>query len=164
MSSLFEITTEFQRLYELATDEEIDEEAFAGTLESLIGELEVKSAGYVHVIKTLEMEEQKAAEVEEAFKRKKEIRQKRIKKLKDAVRDAMLLTDQKEIQAGDFTIKLKGNGGQQPLVIDKPEDIPDTCKIIKYENDNKKIREYLENHKDCSWAHLEERGKHIEIK
>ena len=41
MATLFEITSEFERLYQLATDEEIDEETFQGTLEMLNADLEL---------------------------------------------------------------------------------------------------------------------------
>lgn len=163
MATLFEITSEFERLYQLATDEEIDEESFLGTLEMLNADLELKAEGYSNVIQQLEMEATKAEELEKEFRRKKEIRQRHIKAMKDAIRDAMLLANVKELDAGKFTVKLKKNGGLEPLVIDKPEDVPANMQIIKYENDNKRIREYLKEHK-VPWAHLEERGSHIEIK
>ena len=47
MSTLFEITNEFQALYEFATTAELgelDEQAYADTLNGLIGELEIKSS------------------------------------------------------------------------------------------------------------------------
>ena len=163
MSTLFEITSEFERLYQLATDEEIDEETFQGTLEMLNADLELKAEGYSNVIQQLEMEAAKAEELEKEFKRKKEIRQRHIKAMKDAIRDAMLLANVKELDAGKFTIKLKKNGGLEPLIIDKPEEVPDNMKVIKYENDTKRIREYLADH-PADWARTEPRGSHIEIK
>lgn len=163
MATLFEITSEFERLYQLATDEEIDEETFQGTLEMLNADLELKAEGYSNVIQQLEMEVTKAEELEKEFKRKKEIRQRHIKAMKDAIRDAMLLANVKELDAGKFTIKLKKNGGLEPLVIDRPEAVPDNMKVIKVENDTKLIREHLKEHQE-PWAHLEERGSHIEIK
>lgn len=162
MATLFEITDEFQRFYQMAIDEELDDQAFADTLESILAELSDKSAGYVSVINQLEMEEAAAAKAEENFRRKKEIRRNRIKRMKDAVRDAMLIANVKELDAGKFTVKLKKNGGLEPLVIDRPEEVPDNMKVIKVENDTKLIREHLKEHK-VPWAHLEERGSHIEI-
>ena len=163
MSTLFEITDEFERLYQMAIDEELSDEAFDGTFEMIMADLEVKAGGYSNVIQQFEMEVTKAEELEKEFKRKKEIRQRRIKAMKDLIRDAMLLANIKELDAGKFTIKLKKNGGLEPLVIDRPEDVPDNMKVIKVENDTKLIREHLKEHK-VPWAHLEERGSHIEIK
>lgn len=163
MPSLFEITSEFERLYQLAIDEEIDEESFLGSLEMLNADLELKSEGYANVIQQLQMESEKAEELEKIFKHKKEVRQRRVAAMKDAIKQAMIAADLKEVNAGAFTIKLKKNGGLEPLVIDKPEEVPDNMKVIKYENDTKRIREFLAEH-EVDWAHTEPRGSHIEIK
>lgn len=163
MSTLFEITDEFERLYQMAIDEELSDEAFDGTFEMIMADLEVKAGGYSSVIKQIEMEADKAEELEKEFKRKKEVRQRRAKAMKEAIKYAMEVANVKELNAGKFTIKLKKNGGLEPLVIDRPEEVPDNMKIIKVENDTKLIREHLKDHQE-PWAHLEERGSHIEIK
>lgn len=163
MSTLFEITDEFERLYQMAIDEELSDEAFDGTFEMIMADLEVKAGGYSSVIKQIEMEADKAEELEKEFKRKKEVRQRRAKAMKEAVKNAMEVANVKELNAGKFTIKIKKNGGLEPLVIDQPEAVPDNMKIIKVENDTKLIREHLKDHQE-PWAHLEERGSHIEIK
>ena len=163
MSTLFEITDEFERLYQMAIDEELSDEAFDGTFEMIMADLEVKAGGYSSVIKQIEMEADKAEELEKEFKRKKEVRQRRAKAMKEAIKYAMEVANVKELNAGKFTIKLKKNGGLEPLVIDQPEAVPDNMKIIKVENDTKLIREHLKDHQE-PWAHLEERGSHIEIK
>ena len=163
MATLFEITDELQRFYQMAIDEEISDDAFDDTLACIMAELEVKADGYANVIKQLEMESKQAEEIEKEFRQKKEVRARRVKKMKDAIRDAMMVANTKELNAGKFTIKLQKNGGLEPMVIDKPEEVPDTMKVIKYENDNARIREYLKDHK-VDWAHIEERGSHIVIK
>ena len=163
MATLFEITDELQRFYQMAIDEEISDDAFDDTLSCIMAELEVKADGYANVIKQLEMESKQAEEIEKEFRQKKEVRARRVKKMKDAIRDAMMVANTKELNAGKFTIKLQKNGGLDPMVIDKPDEVPDTMKVIKYENDNARIREYLKDHK-VDWAHIEERGNHIVIK
>ena len=115
------------------------------------------------VIKQVEMEADRAELMEKEFKAKKEIRRNRVKRMKDAICQAMQIANVKELSAGDFTFKLKKNGGLEPLVIDKPEEVPDNMKLIKVENDNAKIRDYLKDH-EVDWAHTEERGTHVEIK
>ena len=165
MGTLFEITNEFQALYEFATTAELgelDEQAYADTLNGLIGELEIKSAGYVAVINQLDMEQKKAEELAKAFKEKADVRKNNIKRLKDALKWAMINTGQKEITAGDFTIKLQNNGGKAPLKITGA--VPDNFKRIIYEVDTELIRKRLEVGEELDFAHLEERGKHIVIK
>lgn len=159
--TLFEIVDDYQNLYELATDPDTDPEVFNDTLEAIKGALEVKSCGYVNVIKQLEMEAKQADEVSEMFKAKAEVRKNNIKRMKEMLKSALEATNQESLTAGAYTIKLQKNGGVQPLVIDG--DVPQNMTKIVVEPDNAKIREYLKDH-SCEWAHLEERGKHIVIK
>ena len=160
--TLFDIVGEFQMLYDLATDEDVkSEEAFIDTLESLTAELETKSGGYVAVINRLEAEQSKAEEISKAYGAVAKSRKRSIKFMKDTLLAAMDSIGVTELPAGDLTIKVKKNGGLAPLVIDG--DVPDSFTKITIEPDNDKIRAYLKDN-ECEFAHLEERGRHIEIK
>ena len=161
-ATLFDIVGEFQELYNLATSEEIEaEEAFIDTLESLKGELEAKSSGYVAVINRLESEQARAEEIAKTYSAVAKSRKNAIKRMKDTLLLAMDSLDKTEMPAGDLTIKIKKNGGLQPLVIDG--EVPDNMMKVIVEPDNDKIRSFLKEN-ECEWAHLEERGRHIEIK
>ena len=161
-NTLFDITAEFERLYALAIEEDVDQEVFEGTLESLIGELEVKAGGYCNVIKQLEMEADRAKNMSLVWEQKQKVRENSIKRMKEALRDAMVRTDQKQIDAGDYVIKLQKNGGKAPLIIDG--EVPDNYQKIIYETDKEKIRKDLEAGKELPFAYLEERGQHVVIK
>ena len=163
MSTLFEITSDVEQLYELATmDEEMDEQLFQDTLDGLLGELEVKAGGYCNVIKQLEMEADRAKNMSLVWEQKQKQRENAIKRMKEALRDAMIRTDQKQIDAGEYTIKLQKNGGKAPLIID--EEVPDNYQKVIYETDKDKIRKDLEAGKELPFAYLEERGQHVVIK
>ena len=161
MGSLFDITADFVALYELATDPECDEQVFQDTLEGLMGELEIKSAGYVNVIKQLEMEAKQADEVAKAFMDKKKVRENHIKRMKEALKKAMETIGTDKVEAGNFTIKLQKNGGLAPLTI--TGEVPQNMTKVIVEPDGDKIREFLKNN-ECEWAHLEPRGTHVVIK
>lgn len=161
MATLFEIVDDMKDLYELATDPEVDPEVFQDTLEGLTGMLEVKSCGYVNVIKQLDMEAKQAKEVSKMFADKAKVRENNIKRMKEALQTALEAQDKTEMAAGAFTIKLQKNGGVQPLVI--TGDVPQNMTKVIIEPDTDKIREYLKDN-EVEWAHLEERGKHIVIK
>ena len=160
MATLFELTNEFQLFYELATEED-DEQAFLDTVESLMGELEVKAAGYVNVINQLEMEAAKADLMVKQFKAKLDVRKNHVKRMKEALLTAMDRIGIKELPAGEYTIKIQKNGGLQPLEI--TGDVPDNMTKVIVEPDTAKIREYLKDN-TCDWAELKERGRHITIK
>lgn len=160
MSTLFELTTDMQALYALATEED-DEQAFLDTLEGLKGMIQDKASSYVDVIQQLDMEAAKADIMAKQFAAKRDVRKNNIKRMKEALMWAMDQMDVKEMPAGDYTIKVVKNGGMQPMVIDG--EVPDNMTKVTVEPDNAKIREFLKEN-TCEWAHLEERGRHIKIK
>ncbi len=160
MSSLYDIESDFLALYELATTEG-DEQAFLDTLEALKGELEVKAGGYVHVIKQLEMEADECDKVIDAFKAKKATRTNNVKRMKEALMQAMDIAGVDKLPAGEYTLKIARNGGVQPLVLGE---VPDNYMKVKLEPDTDKIRKALNDGEDLSFAHLEERGRHLNIK
>jgi len=158
MSSLFELTAECLSLYELADE---DEQAFVDTLEGLKGEIGQKAANYVDLIDQLEMEAAACEKKYKLLKTRAESRQNAVKRLKNALLGAMQVMGVKEMDAGDYKLKIAKNGGVQPLVIDG--DIPESMTRVIIEPDNAKIREYLKDH-DADWAHLADRGVHLTIK
>ena len=160
MSTLFELTTDMQALYALATEED-DEQAFLDTLEGLKGMIQDKAASYVDVIQQLDMEAAKADIMAKQFAQKHDIRKNNVKRMKEALMWAMDQMDVKEMPAGDYTIKVVKNGGVQPLKI--TGEVPDNMTKVTVEPDNAKIREYLKDH-EADWAHLADRGVHLTIK
>lgn len=161
MSTLWTLKELFYQLYELATDDE-DQQAFIDTLESLRGELVDKAAGYTHVIKQLEMEMQQCDQVVKEFSDKKEKRANAINRMKQLMIEAMDAAGLESISAGEYTLKITKNGGLQPLKIDG--DVPDNFTKVIVEPDNKKIRDALLEGQELEFAHLEPRGRHLNIK
>jgi len=162
MSSLFEITSDTQTLYEMLTDPDADVQAVRDTLDGMMGELEVKASGYIAVLEQMDMEQKKAEEMYKFFKEKADARKNGIKRMKDAIKWAMINLNLDKIEAGNYTIKLQANGGKLPLQI--IGEVPDNFKRIIYEDDTELIRKHLENGETLGFAYLEERGKHVVIK
>lgn len=163
MSTLYEITNDLETLYEMATDPECDPQALSDTIEGVMGMLQDKAASCVHVIKQLEMEQEKAEAVSKNFANKAKLRGNNLKRIKEAIMSTMDRLGLKELEAGDYTIKIQKNGGIEPLVLDHPENVPDNLTKVTIEPDKDKIREYLKNN-EVDWAHIEPRGRHITIK
>lgn len=162
MSTLYEITNDLETLYEMATDPECDPQALSDTIEGVMGMLQDKAASCVHVIKQLEMEQEKAEAVSKDFANKAKLRENNLKRIKEAIMSTMDRLELKELEAGDYTIKIQKNGGIEPFVLDHPEEVPDSLTKVTIEPDNKKIREFLKDN-DASWGHLKPRGRHIVI-
>lgn len=165
MSNIFDIVNdikEFNELYVLAKSEEEEEEAFADTLESLKYELSDKATGYAAVMIRLEMEMDEADKIVKKYTAIRNARKNAIQRMKDACLWACDNLGVKELDAGDVKIRVKNNGGQLPLIIDDPDKVPQNLTKITIEPDKTLIREYLKDH-DCDFAHMGERGKHIEV-
>ena len=168
MASLFELTNEMVEFLALAEDPDIDPVAFADTLEGLQFELEKKAEGYCKVLRQMESDIEAIKAEEDRLKRNRSAIENNVKRMKEALKDAMVKTghdDKNGLKAGLFQLKVAKNGGQRPLVIDG--DVPEQFIKVKYENDNERIRAFLnslDNNDACAWAHLGEAGTHLAIK
>lgn len=163
--TLYQITGEYLRLYDLMTDDETNNEAAILTaFKELHYDLSQKSAGYVAIIKQLEMESDECDKVIEAFKRKKRIRENNVERLKLALMSAMEIACLNELKAGNFTLKIVKNGGKAPLEIPDESLVPERFMKIKYEPDKELIRKTLEDGTELPFAELKERGTHLSIK
>lgn len=173
MATLYELTTDFKRLYDMASDPEIDPEVLMDTLAGLEGDLEVKAESYVYVIKDLEAAEKVFKAKKQAFldaaaewDAKAKACANNSTKVKDRMKEAMVATghdDKDGLQAGDFTLKVVGCGGKQALTVDK-DTVPERFLKIVYEVDNDLIRKALEDGEVLDFAHLEPRGTRLSIK
>lgn len=168
MASLYELTNEMVEFLALAEDPDIDPVAFADTLEGLQFELEKKAEGYCKVLRQMESDIEAIKAEEDRLKRNRGAIENNVKRMKEALKDAMVKTghdDKNGLKAGLFQLKVAKNGGQRPLVIDG--DVPEQFIKVKYENDNERIRAFLnslDNNDACAWAHLGEAGTHLAIK
>lgn len=162
MSSLFELQNEFQELYNMMTDPDVDDQVLQDTLEAVMGEFEVKAEGCVYFMKRLEMERDKAKDVANDLLAKAKARDNALNRMKEMILKTMESAQVRKVDAGAFTIAVSKNGGKQPMIIDG--DVPDNFKRIIYEDDKELIRKHLENGEVLNFARLLPRGEHISIK
>ena len=163
MARFVDLVGEYNDLYDLMTDPEVDEDVLLDTLEGLEGEIEVKAEGYLNVMDRISMEITACEKQVDEWTQRLEVRQNRLKSLKARIVAAMESINMKELNAGDRIFKLQTNGGVQPMEVGK-EAVPDNYQRIIYEPDMKKIRDTLESGKELPFARLEPRGKHLRIK
>lgn len=164
MSTLYELTTEYQALLELGdSDDPEDQEAFENTLEGLNYELELKADDYAVVIMQLNgRSDMIGKEIERLTKIQKAI-DGNVSRMKERLQYAMEQTGKTEIKTPLHTFKLVKNGGKAPLVLDE-QNVPDSFKKVVLEIDKTRIREALEDGQEFTWARIGERGQHLRIK
>lgn len=163
MSSLFDLAEEYKELYSMLT-EEPEDEVINDTLDAVIGEIEVKSEGYIGLLNRLDMELDACKKHRDQWINNVKVRENAIKRLKERLASGMMMMDKTELKAGDNTIKLQKNGGRLPLIFkaDTPKEYLKTT--ITFENDTDKIRKALDDGEKLDFVSYGERGSHIVIK
>lgn len=160
--TLYQMRDEYIQLLALAEDPETDAQIFMDTLEALQGDIEDKAEGYVCVIKELQAEQDKfAAEIKRLTDRCAVI-DNHINHMKDTLLQTMTAMGEQKIKTEHFRVSIAKNGGLRPLKI--TGDVPDTFMKLVPQPDNKAIREALDEGFELNFAHLEERGTHLNIR
>ena len=160
--TLYELTDQFRELLSLMEDPDIDPQVIEDTMEGLSGEIEDKAEGYAIVLKELQAERDKFDTEVKRMSANRDRIDGHIKRMKESLLNAMHVMGVKKIQTEHFRISEAGNGGQKPLKI--TGDVPEQYQIIRRDPDMAAIRGALDEGKELDFAHLEERGTHLNIK
>ena len=102
--NLFEMTVAANELYDLLTSGEIDEQAFADTLQAMGTEEKLES--YCKVIRQLEADSEILKSEKERIEKKKKTVENSILRMKKAVTDFMKAQGTQKASAGTFTVAL----------------------------------------------------------
>ena len=160
--TLYDLTSEYIQLLAMMEDPDVDPEVLQDTMEAIDGEIEYKAEGYVCVAKELEAEADKFDKEIERLIRNRDSLRNNAKRVKATLLNAMDLIDKPKITTEHFKVSIAKNGGLQTMKI--TGEIPEDYLLYKPEPDNKKIREALDSGLVLDFAHLEERGRHLNIR
>ena len=124
MSSLYELTTDYEELLTMAEDPDIDEQAFLDTLEGIDGAIEDKADNYARVIRTLEADAAACDAEAKRLRNKKQTIENNIKRMKSALQYSMQVTGKVKFKTALFSFGIRKN--PPSVVIDEPylENIP----------------------------------------
>lgn len=163
MSSLISLTGDYLELLDMAKDPDVDEQTLIDTMEAISGEISQKAGGCVAVIRhlegradTYEKEAQRLLNAAKAYRNN-------VDRIKERIKYVMAQMDVATIESDYCTIKIRKNGGVQPLKI--TGEVPKNYQKEKTEwvNDNEKIRQDLNAGVELSFAYLGERGSYLKI-
>lgn len=155
MSSLYELTNEYQALLEMAEDPDVDPEVFSDTLEGLEGEIEIKADGYAKVMKALESQISGIkAEENRLFLRRKAL-EGNVDRMKRSLQQAMEITGKTKFKTELFSFGIQKNPAA--VVIDDEGKVPKEFWIPQDPKlDKAGIKELLKTGEVCEYAHLEQ--------
>ena len=165
MSTLYELTEQWETVADMFYDGETDEQTIFDTLESIEGEFEDKADNFAKLIRNV-LADAEALEKEERriYARRKSLENK-AKRLKETLQANLESIGKTKFKTALFTFSVANNGGMQPLTItDNIEDIPGKYLIPQPPVVNKDAVRALLADKEVEWAHLEPRGKSLRIK
>ena len=157
MSSLYELTAEYQALLEMAEDPDIDEQAITDTLEALGGEIESKADGYGMVLRNLSADiDTIKAEIDRLTARKRTI-ERNIDRMKDSLKYAMVATDKPKFKTALFSFSVRNNAPSVIMDEQYIENIPEEYLTMHEPTVNKTaIKDAIKAGADLSGiAHLE---------
>jgi len=164
MSTLYNLTGEFQQLLTMIQDGEYLEEELADTLEGLGGEIEIKADGYAKVIKEIEGNVSTIKAEIDRLGSKKLFMDNSIKSLKQSLEMAMRATGKTKFKTQLFSFGIQKNGGKRKLVLDIEVDkLPSVLTKVTTVYNDEEIRKLLIDEK-CEYAHLDVQSESLRIK
>lgn len=106
---LYNLTQSYQEVLDLITDNEMEHEGFADTLESIEDAIEDKLNSTAIIIKTLEAQAKAIREEEDRLKKRRSAYENNAKRLKAYAEDALIATGKDKIKGETFTLRLQNN-------------------------------------------------------
>ena len=165
MASLYELTSDYMELLELAEDPDIDEQAFLDTLEGIDGALEDKADNYAKCMRMLEADAKGIKAEEDRLSARRKTIENNIKRMKQSLQYAMEATGKTKFKTQLFSFNVQNNPAS--VVMDESDigNIPE--RFLKYKDpeiDRKAIKDAIKAGDEDAMgiAHLEQtRGLRI---
>lgn len=162
MATMYELTSDYMAVLDMANNPDIPPEVIADTLEGISGEIELKAENSAIIIKELEAEMLKLKTEEIRLSSRRKAIENNIEVIKQRLYNAMKLTGKEKFKTALFNFTI----GKNPvkLVIDNESLIPKKY-YVKQEPklDAAKLKEDLKAGAVRKYAHLEQ-GESLRIK
>lgn len=145
MANLYELNAEFNQLWMLLEDEEVDEEMVIGAFETATEDLTVKLENCCKYIKNIDAEIAGLKAEEERLYARRKAKENAVKRLKELMKQAMITAGEKKLPCGTFTVSVQNNPASVVMDEQYIENIPeDYLKYRDPEIDKKKLKDHLE--------------------
>lgn len=144
MSTLYELTADFQRILAVADDPDIDPQVITDTLEAIEGEFDWKAEQYGKVIRELESRVLVLKAEEKRLKDRRTAAETNISRMKQSLQEAMIATNKRKIPTDLFTFSIRRNPASVVMDEQYIENIPDAYLIPQEPKlDRAKLRDDL---------------------
>ena len=148
--NLYDLTGNYKKVYEM----DLDDETWQDTLESIDSAIEQKADGLMYVIRDLEVDVVGLKDEEARLKKKREVAERKIKRLKQYLQDNMETVGKTKFKTQLFSYNIQNNPASLKLTDEKliPQKYYTVETSRKY--DNKAIKDDLKAGKVINGAEL----------
>jgi len=156
--TLYELTSDYLNLLELAEDPDIDEQAFLDTLEGIEGALEDKADNYAKIMRMLDGDALAIREEERRLEARRKAIENNIKRMKSALQFAMQTTGKTKFKTTLFSFGIRKNPPSVVIDAANVRDFPEQY-VIEAEPvlDKKALKDALKAGEDMTGlCHLEQ--------
>ena len=158
MATIYELTSDYLNLLELAEDPDIDEQAFLDTLEGIEGALEDKADNYAKVMRMLEADTKGIKAEEERLAKRRKTIEGNVSRMKSALQFAMQTTGKTKFKTTLFSFGIRKNPPSVVIDAANVRDFPEQY-VIESEPvlDKKALKDALKAGEDMTGlCHLEQ--------
>ena len=159
MATIYELTSDYLNLLELAEDPDIDEQAFLDTLEGIEGALEDKADNYAKIMRMLETDAKGIKAEEERLAKRRKTIEGNVSRMKSALQYAMESTGKVKFKTTLFSFGIQNNPASVVMDEQDIENIPE--RFLKYKDpdiDRKAIKDAIKagDEDAMAIAHMEQ--------
>ena len=154
MPSIYELKTEFDKLWMILEDELVDDDALIGAFETATEDLAIKLENCCKYIKNQEALIEGLKEEKKRLSAKQKSAENAIERLKKLMKDAVEASGDKKIPCGTFTVAIQKNPPKLILDVESVYDVPD--EFLKYAEPEVKSKDALDAIKAgqvFTWCH-----------
>ena len=164
MSEIFKLIGQYNEVYDMMTDPEIDEQTVNDTLEAIMGEIEVSAAQLATIRDRLDMEIDTCKKHKDEWAAREKIRKNARDRLNGMIMAAMDGLGKKELEAGDVRFAIQNVGGQLAIEYVDGVTVPEKYTKLTIETDNQLVRKALDAGEELPFAHFAPRGRTLKLK
>lgn len=154
MPSIYELKTEFDKLWMILEEELVDDDALLGAFETAQEDLAIKLENCCKYIKNQEALIEGLKEEKKRLSAKQKSAENAIERLKKLMKDAVEASGDKKIPCGTFTVTIQKNPPKLILDVENVYDVPD--EFLKYAEPEVKSKDALDAIKAgqvFTWCH-----------
>lgn len=163
MLNMYDMTEEWQSVFEMLLDPEIPEEAVMDTIEMIEADMDIKADSYAKIMKSMDGDVDKIdKEIKRLQERKASITSRK-NWLKSSLENMMRTTGRTKFKTALFSFNIQKNGGNVPVILSPEIPVPDEW-LKPGDPDTTKIRKHLEAGGELPFAMLGDRGESLRIR